>query len=226
MRWSYSIGVSRVVLAWCLAYVLVCLYFFVHQWHELVDDLRPLAASFILVNWLWLGLVAVELGFAWRARRELPRVRVAMPAAALVLLAAVQVLAHEQERLGARIQVDDQTFSERIVYVEPWDDNDARRAPPRIRRAAVNRLGSRARFEDGEWSRRGGVLSIVDPRSGVGYFMARASANGRDAVCFRRRVMIDESVRVEYWTELRKQPERIAETSYDPEWSPHTSRGR
>ena len=222
MRWTPVFGASPVVLAWSLGYVLVCIFTFGLQWHQLVEDLLPLATFFIVANWCWLALVSVELFAAWRARAETSRVRVALPAAALVLLVFVQVLAYKHRGLGQWIDDADKSFDDFIAYIEPWRDEGQ---PARIRRASVNRLGTRG-FIGGQWWHAKGSLCLCDPDTGTSYMVIRARPGGDDAMFRQQRVLIDEDVRREYWTHLRRKPAAVAETGYDPDWSPNGPRGR
>ena len=210
------------VLVWSLPYAIVCIFVLCFDLSRLVDDVLPLANLFVVANWCWLALVALELFVAWRGRVESLRSRLYWPAAALVLLVFVQVMAYKQRAVGQCLVEGESSFRDFIAYVEPWGEVDE---APRIRRASVNRLGTRLRVDGREWQQKGPLLNI-DPRTGTRYVVARARRGGDDALYKQQRVLIDEAVRVEYWTQLRKRAASVNATNYDPKWSPNGSRGR
>ncbi len=104
----------------------------------------------------------------------------------------------------------------RIMYIELKTHSGGHddRGPARIGRVTFNRTGKTLTYQ-GKRFQKGGTDSCAnyhDVETKEGYWISGPKKNGED----RHRwgggpVEIDEDVRKEYWTEIRKDPERINE---------------
>jgi hypothetical protein len=102
----------------------------------------------------------------------------------------------------------------RIMYIElkthSGGHND--HGPARIGRVEFNRTGKTLQYE-GKRFQKGGTDSCANyhnVETGEGYWISGPKKNGRDRhSCGGGPIEIDENVRAEYWTEIRKQPDRV-----------------
>lgn len=95
------------------------------------------------------------------------------------------------------------------MYIERKDDG--LNGPARIGRVGYSKSGKSIyyagrRFES--LAGRGFKDNYFDVESGEGYWISGCKRNGRDRL-YPGVVEIDDDVREEYWTEIRKQPENI-----------------
>jgi len=104
----------------------------------------------------------------------------------------------------------------KIMYIELKTHSDGHndRGPARIGRVTLNRTGKTLTYR-GKRFQKGGTDTCanyheVDSRDG--YWISGPKKNGQDRhPSGGGPVEIDEDVREEYWTEIRKQPERVNE---------------
>jgi hypothetical protein len=99
----------------------------------------------------------------------------------------------------------------RIMYVERrWPDNRMRSG--RIARVEFSKSG-RTLYLDGKSFIALGMGEYMETESRESYWFSGPRKDGNDRKGTSRSVPIeiDEDVRVEYWTDIRRQPERVAE---------------
>ncbi len=97
------------------------------------------------------------------------------------------------------------------MYVETrWPDN--RMMSGRIARVEYSKTG-RTLYLDGTWFIPLGMGEYMESESRESYWFSgpRKDGNDRKGTSGSVPIEIDEDVRVEYWTEVRGQPERVAE---------------
>ncbi len=86
--------------------------------------------------------------------------------------------------------------------------------PARIGRMTFNRTGKTILYDGKRFHRcEGFKANYVCEETGEMYWISGPKRRGGDALYATNiATEIDEDVRVEYWTEIRKQPERVKET--------------
>ncbi len=102
-----------------------------------------------------------------------------------------------------------QTYPPRIMYIEC--KGDGLHGPARIGRVTFSRTGATLHYGDKSFGRLGGSgfkANYVEIGSGVQYWISGPRRDGTDRLYKSNwPVEIDEDVREEYWTEIRKKPE-------------------
>jgi len=96
----------------------------------------------------------------------------------------------------------------------PHDD----RGEARIGRVAFTKSGKGILYRGKIFlrSRNAGCGNYIDAETGEAYWISGPKKDGSDRFYWGKAapVLIDEDVREEYWTSIRKQPERIKETKF------------
>jgi hypothetical protein len=101
-----------------------------------------------------------------------------------------------------------QTCPPLIMYIEC--KGDGLHGPARIGRVTFSRTGATLHYGGKSFGRLGGGFkaNYVEIGSGVHYWISGPRKDGTDRLYKGDRpVEIDEDVREEYWTEIRKKPE-------------------
>ena len=99
------------------------------------------------------------------------------------------------------------------MYIElkSHDGGHDDRGPARIGRVTFSKSGKTIHYQGKRFQKGGNNVSCAnyhDIETGEGYWISGAKKNGQDRhVCGGGPVEIDEDVREEYWTEIRRQPE-------------------
>lgn len=104
----------------------------------------------------------------------------------------------------------------RIMYMElkTRPDGHDDRGPARIGRVFFNRTGKTLSYKDKKFQKGGtdSCSNYHDVETNEGYWISGPKKNGQDRhPCGGGPIEIDEDVRVEYWTEIRNQPESSKE---------------
>ena len=98
----------------------------------------------------------------------------------------------------------------------PHDD----RGEARIGRVTFSKSGRSVIYKGKMFQRSKNVLgscgNYVDAETGEAYWISGAKKDGTDRFYWGKAapVLIDEDVREEYWTSIRKKPEQIQETRF------------
>lgn len=107
-----------------------------------------------------------------------------------------------------------QTYPPRIMYIEC--KGESLNGSARIGRVSFSRTGATLHYGDKSFGRLGGrgfKANYAEIGSGVQYWISGPRRDGTDRLYKSDLpVEIDEEVRVEYWTEIRKKPELKART--------------
>jgi len=102
-----------------------------------------------------------------------------------------------------------QKYPPRIMYIE--SKAEGLNGPARIGRVAFTRTGATLRYKGREFGKLGGrgfKANYVDVETGEQYWISGPRRDGTDRLYKSDwAVEIDEDVREEYWTEIRKRPE-------------------
>ncbi len=96
----------------------------------------------------------------------------------------------------------------------PEPEVGALTGPATIGRVTFNRTGKTLYYNDKSFHRYEGFKSnFVCEETGEMYWISGPKRRGGDALYATNiKTKIDDDVRVEYWTEIRKSPERVKET--------------
>ena len=101
-----------------------------------------------------------------------------------------------------------QTYPPRIMYIECKDNTLD--GPARIGRVTFTRTGATLRYKDLEFQSQKGSgfkSNYFEVESGTEYWISGPKRDGQDRLYgYGLPVKIDEDVREEYWTEIRKKP--------------------
>jgi len=104
-----------------------------------------------------------------------------------------------------------QTYPPRIMYIEC--KGDGLHGSARIGRVTFSRTGATLYYQGKSFGRLGGAgfkANYVDAETGEHYWISGPRRDGVDRLYKSNwPVEIDEDVREEYWTEIRKKPEWI-----------------
>lgn len=102
----------------------------------------------------------------------------------------------------------------RVMYVENKSEVGLN-GKGRIGRVTFSKTGATLRYGGREFrSLKGGYKSnYFDIATGDAFWISGPKQRGGDRLYGRPGVEIDEDVRVEYWTVIRKQPHRVRETT-------------
>jgi hypothetical protein len=102
----------------------------------------------------------------------------------------------------------------RIMYIE--DKSDDLTGPARIGRVVFSKSGKSVHYGGRRFETlagRGFKANYFEVESGDHYWISGCKRDGTDRLYGERLpVEIDDDVRVEYWTEIRKQPESTSKT--------------
>jgi len=98
----------------------------------------------------------------------------------------------------------------RIMYVENKGDAGAITGPGRITRVTFSKSGRSVYYQGKRLQSLGGAgfkANYFDVETGEQYWVSGCKQNGEDRL-YGGVVEIDDDVREEYWTDIRKQPEQ------------------
>jgi hypothetical protein len=100
----------------------------------------------------------------------------------------------------------------RIMYIECKGDELT--GPARIGRVTFNRTGKTLFYGDKSFSKYEGFKSnYICVETGEAYWISGPKKRGGDALYATNiPTKIDDDVRVEYWTVIRNQPDKVKET--------------
>jgi hypothetical protein len=102
-----------------------------------------------------------------------------------------------------------QKYPPRIMYIE--SKSEGMNGSARIGRVTFSRTGATLHYGGKEFGRLGGMgfkANYSDVETGEQYWISGPRRDGADRLYNSNRpVEIDEDVREEYWTEIRKKPE-------------------
>ena len=104
----------------------------------------------------------------------------------------------------------------RIMWIENKTRGDGLAGPVRIGRVTFNRSGKTLTYAGRKFESLKGAgykANYVDTASGHHYWISGCRKDGRDAL-YNTEVQIDPDVRIEYWTEIRNQPDQIDVTGF------------
>jgi len=105
-------------------------------------------------------------------------------------------------------------MKDRIMYIE--HKGDALTGPARIGRVAFSKSGKSVYYDGRRFETLAGSgfkANYFDVETGDHYWISGCKRDGADRLYGERLpVDIDDDVRVEYWTEIRKQPESASKT--------------
>jgi hypothetical protein len=102
-------------------------------------------------------------------------------------------------------------MNSRIMYVELKSDGVT--GPGRIGRVAFSKSGKTLYYRGKTFHScdgRGFKCNYFDAESEEGYWISGCKRNGRDRL-YPGNIEIDEDIREEYWTTIRREPERKRE---------------
>lgn len=97
----------------------------------------------------------------------------------------------------------------RIMYIERKDDGVT--GPGRIGRVTFSKTGKSVYYAGRHLATLAGLgfkANYFDPESGEAYWISGCKRNGRDRL-YPGTIVIDDDVREEYWTKIRRQPKNI-----------------
>ena len=114
------------------------------------------------------------------------------------------------------------TRKDRIMYIEYKGDDLT--GPARIGRVSFTKSGKSIKYRGKTFQSlkgRGFKSNYFEVGTGDEYWISGPHKDGRDSLYGGRSpITIDKDVREEYWTKIRRQPERIKESfTYSPRWN-------
>ena len=105
------------------------------------------------------------------------------------------------------------TMRSRILYIE--NKSDGLNGRGRIGRVSYSKTGATLYYDGNAFQSLKGSYkaNYYDVNSGESYWISGPKKHGGDRLYGTPGTHIDEDVRVEYWTLIRKQPQRIKDTT-------------
>ncbi len=112
--------------------------------------------------------------------------------------------------VAKKVKAPDKKNKSRIMYIE--DKGDGLIGPARIGRVTLSKTGKTLYYRGQRFQSRKGMgfkSNYFDIETGKDYWISGPRKDGRDRLYGERLpVEIDENVREEYWTTIRKQPQK------------------
>ncbi|MDF1849875.1 MAG: hypothetical protein P1U85_03510 [Verrucomicrobiales bacterium] len=103
----------------------------------------------------------------------------------------------------------------RIMWIEDKSDNGLA-GPARIGRVTFSKTGRSVYYKGKRYASLAGSgykANYIEVQTGKRFWISGCHEDGKDAL-YNTSVEIDEDVRVEYWTEIRKRPEMLETQSF------------